>query len=398
MSQNIVVSGNVPRDWNWRVAKTPEQWWIDYSEKNPAFNPYELDANEFFRIYDGKKGREFTDLLEERKFMINHFGNDFKVELDMAGYSNQSQISYEEDLDNYHAAYERARFLRKTSEFKAVSDMVKFGLTPGAIERRLSTYYNPMAEAPNLYLKFCRLSSLLLEKPAKVINEVLKFVKKYGPPWYPESNKFYSPPFDNPPDCPLTIDGILWQSFYMDSVVQAYRLLTDISDNINAGRELKKHMAKLQKQGIASELDPLPLGKSGYISMEKPILIQQRFHPKSEIKYQDLNDKEVAQTAIALIMSSVNDYLEIVLGIATKIGEDGMTGAWVPQYKYNSLLGAMWLQFFFDITNNGQLRECANQNCRTLFRVTRSDKEYCCKECKIKQYMRDHHKNKEEKL
>jgi hypothetical protein len=43
---------------------------------------------------------------------------------------------------------------------------------------------------------------------------------------------------------------------------------------------------------------------------------------------------------------------------------------------------------------NEKLKVCANENCRTLFLATRSDKEYCCKECKIKQYMREHYKSK----
>jgi hypothetical protein len=104
---------------------------------------------------------------------------------------------------------------------------------------------------------------------------------------------------------------------------------------------------------------------------------------------------QVAHAAIALIMGSVNEGVRMTsvkLGLTAKLEKDTVAGSWAPKYAVDSLLGAMWLQFYLEILDKGGLRECANENCRRFFPVSRSNKEYCSKGCGVKQYMREHRK------
>ncbi len=244
-------------------------------------------------------------------------------------------------------------------------DAFKYYLKPydGHSER-----YWPMVDEPAAYLQFCRLSRLveLGWDNTRVIEETVKFIEKYGQPWF----FTHKPPFSPCVETPLTIDEILFESATLASVVNVYRLLIDINDDSTIPEKLKKYLKKL---------------------LQEENTTPDRF--RGPPPYRLSTDKEVVSTAEGYIYDEVNAYLD-----GGGIGLQLSTGPFAPEYTFHTLLDAMWLQFYLEILNKGKLRECANTKCQSLFVVSRSDKEFCSKECGVKQYMREqyHARNKKE--
>jgi hypothetical protein len=345
-------------DWKWEVVRTPEEWWWDYAEAHPGYDPYSLEPEEGQRIYGPQfmwSKAEFDKEWDESQkedtrmysFLINHFGDSFKYILVLARYGPK------------HAR-----------ELKSIAEM----------EKEYLRVHDPMVEAADVYLHFCRLSRLVDMgwSTKRIIDEVVKFVHKYGPPWYAQYAKLHTPPFDDTFDGPLTIDGILWESLKMSLALDAYRMLADFTDDVRAPRALKKHMEKVYK-----------IHKQFPDFYEVPIL------PLSEKPLPLDTESQISKAGTALVMECANEGLRktgVQLGLASKLEKGLAVGAWAPQYNFENLMGAMWLQFYLEILDNGRLRECGNENCRRLFPASRSDKEYCSKECGVKQYMRDRRK------
>jgi hypothetical protein len=404
-----LVTGETPYNWKWEVKKTPAQWWKDFKWKHPSYNPRQLDESAALRIYgsppslwDSAPDEEDYDRDEGYAgddFMYSHFGDDFKYVLSLTGFKYQDDKEYKGIHAAAWKAYEEA--VSSGKNLREANQIYLYMLHgPGGFDSFLEeskkqwrdTHYDPFGEAPKAYLYFCRLSRLLELgwSSQKIINEVLKFVNKFGPPWYAEYAKLYSPPFDEPLNGPLTIDGILFQSLNMASTLKAYRLLSDISEDIRAIGRLKAHMQKLQKEDRLWQLGLcLKVDNSGYATVED----------LGFDKLPSLNtENDVVSAATAFVISSINNGLVGVKpGLSSKVSKDSSSNTWTPRYEYVNLLDAMWLQFYFEILGNVRFRECANENCRAPFSVTRSNKEYCSKECGIKQYMRDHAKKKEAK-
>lgn len=357
MRRSGFATGSVYQDWEWEAVKTPEEWWWDYAQAHPEYDPRVLPIEKGMSIY-GPPFSELNELLAEKRleegddddvypylFMVSHFGEPYKYGL------SPKRNKLEED-------------------------------------KRDSRFYDPMRESPQAYLHFCRLSRLLdMGGSAKrVINEVIKFADKYGPPWHPEWVKWWTPPFEAPPNCPLTVDRILWESQNMAWAVEAYHLLSELNEDIRATPRLKVHMAKVLNRQDKHEL---------YYNLTREY--SDYTHTDWDIDTKPSLDTEiqVTQAAIALVMGIVNEGLEMTnvkLRLTSKLGKDSVAGSWAPRYTVDSLLGAMWLQFYLEILDKGRLRECANENCRRFFPVSRSNKEYCSKGCGVKQYMREHRK------
>lgn len=345
-------------DWKWDVVRTPEEWWWDYAEAHPDYDPYVLELEEGQRIYGSQfrwSKAEFEKEWDESaredariySFLVNHFGDPFKYILVLARYGGK-----------------HTRALKPLEE----------------IEKEYLRVHDPMIEASDAYLFFCRLSRLIDMgwTTSRVINEVMKFVHKYGPPWYAQYAKLHTPPFDDTFDGPLTVDGILWESLKMSLALDAYRMLADFTDDVRAPRMLKKHMEKVFK-----------------INEQFPDFYEVPVTPLSEKPLPLDTDVQVAKAASALITECVNEGLRktrVQLGLINKPEKDLALGAWAPRYTFENLMGAMWLQFYLEILDNGRLRECGNEHCRRLFSASRSNKTYCSKECGVKQYMREHRK------
>jgi hypothetical protein len=152
----------------------------------------------------------------------------------------------------------------------------------------------------------------------------------------------------------------------MASVVQVYHLLTESSEDVTAAERLRQYLNKVTVEGGAPE----------------------------EFRFSEI-ETETVEAAIAFIRRSVNSALaelRVEPGLAYGKEEGSVVGAWIPRYQYNDLLGAMWLQLCFEILDKARFRECAYENCRVLFSVTRSNKMYCSKKCGVMQYIRDHPK------
>ena len=374
MWRNRFITGSDPLNWEWELAKTPKEWWWDYLQTNPDYDPRKLDIEEGLQIY-GSQFQGFKDelsrlemeegFIEEeelfpRLFMHNWFGESYKYRLAIKSLKPSS-----------------------SKHFSVARE-----------PNRLYPYYDPMVEIPEAYQHFCRLSHLveLGWSDKKVVKEIMKFVNIYGPPWYAEHAKLLTPPYGNPPNCPLTLDRILLESQEMDSAVKAYQLLSGLDEDVTAKRRLKEHMGKIfRRQDEYKFFYTLYRGYSGYAFEE--VEISKRPRLETEV--------EISQAAIAFVMGSVNYALEttnVNFKLTSKLEKDNsLVGSWAPKFTSDSLLGTMWLQFYFQVLDIGRLRECANENCRRFFPVSRSNKAYCSKECGVKQYMRDHRRKPKEK-
>jgi hypothetical protein len=245
-------------------------------------------------------------------------------------------------------------------------DAFKYYLT-GPFESRGEGYW-PMFEKPAAYLQFCRLSRFAEFgwDNTRVIKETLKFIEKYGKPWFLTHKSPFRPSFETP----LTVDEILFESETFASVVNVYKLLLDFNIDSTVPDKLRKYLKTLQRNK-QTDLDSSKDWVINHLS----------------------NDKDVASAAEIYIQLIVNGYLEWSgIGLHLKIRP------FAQRYTFRTLLDAMWLQFYLEILNQGKLRECANNKCRSLFVVSRSDKEFCSIDCRVKQYMRDNyrHKNKKE--
>lgn len=365
MSRSRFATGSI-YDWEceWEAVKTPEEWWWDYAQAHPEYDPRDLPIEKGMSIY-GPPFSQLNELLAEKRleegsdddvypylFMVSHFGEPYKYMLEPKAFkTKEPNLGFKSHDVHGH-------------------------------------FYDPMLEAPQAYLHFCRLSRLLdMGWSAKrIINEIAKFTGKYGPPWHPQWVKWSTPPFEGPPDCPLTVDGILWESQSMAWAVEAYHLLSELNEDIRAMPRLKEHMARVLRRQDKYEL---------YYNLTRPyshsIYTDWDWGTKPSLD----TEVQVAQGAIALVMGSVNMGLEMTnvkLGLTSKLEKDSLAGSWAPRYTFGSLLGAMWLQFSLEILDKGRLRECANENCHRFFPVSRSNKEYCSKACGVKQYMREHRK------
>ena len=366
MGRSRFATGSVLQEFEWDAVKTPEEWWRDYAETHPEYDPRALAIEKGMSIY-GPPFSYLDELLAEKRledddvhpylFMVSHFGESYKYSLvPKAVKTKERKLGF--NLDDLNDSSPKIPF------------------------------YDPMLEAPKAYLHFCHLSRLLdmAWSVKRVINEVIKFADKYGPPWHPEYVKWSTPPFEAPPNSPLTVDRILWESQDMALAVEAYHLLKELNEDVRAMPRLKVHMAKvLNRQDEYKLYDNLTREYSDYT------------HTDWDIDTRPSLDTEVqvAHAAIALVMGSVNEGVtmtNVKLGLTSKLEEATVAGGWVPQYTVDSLLGAMWLQFYLEILDKGRLRECANENCGRFFPVSRSNKEYCSKGCGVKQYMREHRK------
>lgn len=379
MLPSNITDGESSRNWKWKIVRTPDEWWDDYSEKHPEFDPYSLDAETFKKVY-GEAANLPENIHPRRwydqwRFMPNFFGDDYKYQFIRIGYKN---------VDDANIAILKAWFNQDASS--TTKEPLNHSLAVEAITQFFAeTIYNPMDEEPNLYLKFCRLSRLieLGWSPKKVKTEIIKFIDKYGPPWYTNPSKSQAPPFSLlTSEGPLTMEQLLWESRYMRWTVDMYRLLVESNVDRDSVASLKRHIKKMYEEGanIRQELD--------YTDDKNPCL---RDPPLD-------TDEQVAKVAINFITNALNASLAnnaCASGLSNKPLRNSLIGAWIKTYKFTNLLGAMWLQFYFEILENGTFRECANENCRVLFPVSRSNKEYCSKECGIKQYMRTHRKTRE---
>jgi len=384
MVEGKLTDGTTPRNWKWEIVRTPEEWWTDYSEDHPEFDPYSLDSETFRRIYGEKtklpEAARLNDPHGAFRFMDNFFGDAFKYQFLMTGYKYLDDETYRK-RDGPKLRIVDGKLLVEAT----IEDIKKRSMTENIFNELFQeTNYSPMTDAPNAYLKFCRLSRLIeLGWPSeKIKKEIFKFVDKYGPPWWVEPPKWQSPPFENATDeGPLTMEHILWESQEMRWVVDTYRLLIESEIDRDSIGSLRRHIKKLYEQdpGIEREVDPTS-------DKENPT---SRYPPLD-------TDGQVAAFAVDYIIGKVNVYLtQNSCGLSNRPLRNSLIGAWIQTYKFTNLLSAMWLQFYLEILNNGKFRECANENCRVLFPVSHSNKEYCSKECGIKQYMRTHRKTKE---
>jgi hypothetical protein len=369
MWRNRFVTGSVPLYWEWEVVKTPKEWWWDYVVKHPDYDPRVLDMEKGIPIY----GSQFTWFKE-------NFSKE-RAEDEEGEYASFF-------MDNYFG--ESYKYLVVLKRYKPELSRRDYNLYD---PRPRYPFYDPMVEAPQAYLYFCRLSRLLdMGWSAKrVINEVMKFADRYGPPWHATYVKLFTPPFGRPPEYPLTVDRILWESQNMASAVEAYQLLSELNEDVRATRRLKEHMAKvLSRQDEYEVYYNLTREYSGYTLSDWDTGTRPNLD----------TEVDVAQAAIAFVMGSVNEGLrmtDVKPEVTSKLEKDNSAaGIWAPKYTFDSLLGAMWLQFYLQVLDKGRLRECANENCRRFFPLSRSDKEYCSKECGVKQYMRDHSKQRKE--
>ena len=361
MVNKPVFSGEVLRDCEWELVKTPNEWWWDYKHAHPEFEPWSITDSEFERIYrvprrlvpsaaeyaseTGLAKPEDEDycaeLYYDHFFMNSYFGNDFKYLLKLKG----SKTGYDRQL--YH------------------------------------DYYDPTANAQNAYLYFCRLSNLAKKgwSPQRVMSQVKRFADKYGPPWYPELRLLYTPPFRNrPPEAPLSVDLILWESLKMSQTLNAYRLLRDFASDGTTIKKLLQHMKDVQRSQAKLE----------------PIVYQDMWEGRFDRKKHDLEtDAAVTDAARYLVTTRVTEGLHgsgIEIGLTSFQGNKQSVATWLPKYEFHSLIGAMWLQLHTEILKNTALRECANENCGRLFVPSRANQDYCSKSCGVSQYMRDRRK------
>ena len=289
MRQSRLVTGRVPRDWEWGIVNTPEEWWLDYAVNHPDYDPYTLDSESGARLY-GPQFRFLGDVSEEDpdgfyKFLIPHFGDSFKYLLVLNRYKEKTYRPIEKYDLNY----------------------------PGVG----SPFYDPMVETPDAYSHFCRISRLVNigQSDKRVIKEVLKFVSKYGPPWYTEYAKLHTPPFCDPPNGPLTIDGILWESLNMASALHTYRLLQDLNEDIRAERTLRKHLADVfRRQNQSSGIHyNLTIVESKYTHVDWDYHTLPPLDTRTQLE----------QAAIAFVIGSVNCGLTttgVKFGLTNKLG------------------------------------------------------------------------------
>jgi len=398
MWQSRLLTGRTDADIlfnaEWGLAKTPEQWWVDYAIDHPEYDPFSLDEDQAEDIYilpqtvswgkeeyETLKSENTGETDEENRlrylFLYSHFGDLFKYRLVLKRYGN-----------------------RKNSDKKF--SYLNLG------QQDYFNVHDPIVEKPDAYLHFCRLSHLVNIgwTNKRVLSEVLKFVHKYGPPWYPQFARAFAPPYNfHPPDLPLTVDAIIWESLKMNWAVNAYRLLSDLDEDITAIRKLKSHMSVvLSKQ---KQLDGLyyylVIRDSGHAHAElddSGNLLRAFSSDPGAADYSEspppLNtETQIIRAATALVIGLVNEGLStsnVKLGLTNKFEKTKSIGAWAPEFNFDNLLCAMWIQFYLRILESSRFKECGNENCRRLFPVSRSNKEYCSKECGVKQYMRDHRK------
>lgn len=402
MWQSRLLTGNTDADVlvnaEWELVKTPEQWWFDYAIAHPEYDPFSLNEEQAEAIYILPQtvswgGEEYETLKSENTgetneenrlrylFLCSHFGDVFKYRLVLKRYGNRTAYngrgkSISPDFEDY------------------VKDHFKV--------------HDPIIEKPDAYLHFCRLSHLvdIGWTNKRVMSEVLKFVHKYGPPWYPQFAKAFAPPYNfHPPDFPLTVDAILWESLKMNWAVNAYKLLSDLDEDITAIRKLKSHMSVVlnkQKQ-VDGLFYYLVIRNSGhaYAELDDSGQLLRAFSSDSgATDYTDsppplTTETQIIRAATALVIGLVNEGLNtsaVKFGLTNNFEKAKSIGVWVPEFNFDNLLGAMWMQFYLRILENGRFKECGNENCRRLFPASRSNREYCCKECGVKQYMRDHRK------
>ena len=384
MSHGPLGHDIIPRNWEFVLRKTPEEWWVDYHWKHPEYDPYTLDDESWARIYgwgrpddrlavaisisqhrrqesyeEFKFRRRVTGVDEDvdddpgTEFLNSYFGDDFKYVLVLSrisrGVTNTSKPS-KEDRRKAISILGKA-----ISEGLAddETDLQLAAISPAMaieVQDRRGRYYSPMLEAPKVYRKFCRLSCLtdLGWSPQKVMAEVLKFVNRYGPPWYNELADLYSPPYDLYRG-PLTIDRVLWHSRAMNSTAQVYRLLADTAVDVTAKTRLRQLLADLQRKNRSYHEHARVIIRNGIAG---------------KLEYNDdtfqllRTDEDVTKAAVAYVMSQVNVALARS-GVTPELSANlrqKPAAAWICQYTYVDLLGAMWLQIYSDIIQNTRVK------------------------------------------
>lgn len=270
------------------------------------------------------------------------------------------------------------------------------------LEPEASHPYNPLAETPKAYLRFIRLAEFERFRwdAKRCIKEVLSFFKDSGPLWYPGGGCTDDRLPHEPP--PLTVERVLGASLEMASVVELYKLLRDVEEYKYNEQvpKLKEHMLKLQKRGwtyltqshLATTMEGLRV----------PVFVPGK--ENEDFKFPSLNnDREVIAAAIAYVIAGVNCGLgenPVHLALANQEGRNiqykdvSQIGAWVPAYQYDSLLAALWVQFYLAILDKTRLKECANERCLRLFPPSRSDQEYCSSNCRAAYNMRRRYRSR----
>lgn len=219
--------------------------------------------------------------------------------------------------------------------------------------------YDPIADSPEAYLAFARLRDDVFTSShpayeARIANQwraLSKFVDRYGAPI------MVSPLHRGGWGFPL--EAAMDEALVLAIAVCCYQYLAE-SDQVASERypESERHREKLKgyMRWVQSAGSPrLPrVGRAGYIQLE----------------YSDFDTSEGFLKAQEWLQLAMNLYL---LGVHPEL-DYGPQGLWLPRYRYDTLVNAMWLQLYQAVLRDSILRQC--EGCEALFEAKRSDQVY----------------------
>ncbi len=255
-------------------------------------------------------------------------------------------------------------------------------------------HYDPLVDTPKAYLKFMKLADYERSHwDAKhCTKEILAFFHEFGPPWplwYSKGGPFLQ----------MTIKNVFGEARVIAKAVRTYKILTDVRNGEKLLPELKEYMINLHETEIYRDpvlnyqLRVTPTGVvTSHFFVKKD---DERFTPTIPN-----TEYEVISAATAYVIGSVNLGFTghpVGLGLTCRTSKSKdiiQDSSWAPSYRFTSLLSALWLQFYLDILNQSQLRECNNERCKSLFVINRADQEYCSYQCRSAQKMRRRYHSK----
>jgi hypothetical protein len=231
--------------------------------------------------------------------------------------------------------------------------------------------YDPFTDTPGAYLRFARLGDYerLHWDERKLLNEIVKFLNDFGPPWLDDIEPSFS----------LIVEKILYHACIMASTVRVYNLLTKIrnyNQPINPLREILIDISRTDPNPIIPDI-MYKLGIKRYNDNDAQILIPYRPSDQEVIMIGEKYVEERVQIAMAEDPVSLAIVLE-----TTKIPGEKPTRGFIPEYIFVNLLPVLWFQLFLDIVNDSVLKECANATCGRFFVPQRSDQIYCTTYCR----------------
>ena len=235
-------------------------------------------------------------------------------------------------------------------------------------------YYSPVPQEIALHILSGRRLAGLGEKPFYLhtlwasldpenTTEIVRFINHFGPPWVTWDQEFGPEPEDLERPLPLSeIQGELRLFSWLISIAAAFSSTKGELRDI-----LVRGFKDLPGQDLAFDYE-LELIINAANESDDPII-----------------------TAVDVLETVINAHLrhvapKLIVGSISEWQEMRELGTVLPpsvnfSWEFDSLLSAMYLMLFLDLTQGKKLRKCAHIYCGRFFIANRDDTKYCSPQC-----------------